>query len=85
MTASGVTCLAADVAAKAAFLLAHDGPDLARRARDPGPLRRAWTERWSSTIALERAMVGEPVVHLTSNPIDWYAARAAGHRSRTCC
>ena len=49
MTVCGATCLAADVAAKAAFLLGGDGPDWLDAHGLPAPLRR----RDGETIANE--------------------------------
>ena len=77
MTACGATCLAADVAAKAGFLAGDLGPAwLDARgipARfvgvDGGVLTN---DPW------ERQHAGGRRVHLTSSPVDWYAARAGG-------
>src|SRR5207253_8412482 len=48
----------------------------ARRARDPGAVRRVRRRRGrESLLARSRRGAG---VHLTSSPVDWYAARSAG-------
>ena len=59
MTVAAGSCVAADVAAKAAFLLSDDGPawlderDLAGRFREGEAVatNRAWNERLSETVA----------------------------------
>ena len=72
----GLSCLGADVAAKAAFLLGAAGPAWLDVRGIPGrfvTIGRRCTR--------ERRVAAEPRasrVHLTSNPVDWYAARAAG-------
>ena len=75
---SAGTCLQADVAAKAAFLLGHDGPawldarGLAGRfLPEDGP---AGSERRVGTL---RRRSGGGVI-LAAFAVDWYAARAAG-------
>ena len=73
VTASGSSCLAADVAAKVAFLLGDGRAGVARRAPHRRPLRRA-RRRDRRELALERS----PRVHLSSNPAFWYATRASG-------
>ncbi len=55
VTACGATCLAADVAAKAGFLLGDRGPALARPASDPGSVPRAngditFNETWRASM-----------------------------------
>ena len=57
---SGATCLDADVAAKAAFLLGDDGPDWLDERHLPG--RFLWADdraviNRSWRIALERALI----------------------------
>ncbi len=73
----GLTCMAADVAAKAASLLGSDGPAWLDARGLPGRFVSA-----SGEIALNRSLAAEPRanrrMHLTSSPVDWYAARAAG-------
>ena len=74
VTVCGATCLAADVAAKAALLLGADGPAWLERRGLPGRFVGAETRH-------DRRVGGRApgdVVHLTSSPVDWYAARAAG-------
>ena len=60
VTACGATCAAADVAAKAAFLLGHDGPDWLDRHGIPGRFVRrdgsaVGNARWRQTAGAERA------------------------------
>ena len=52
------------------------GTDLARRARPPRAVRERRRRHGQPVLAAKRRMSGR--VHLTSNPVDWYAARAAG-------
>ena len=75
VTVSGDTCLAADVAAKAAFLLGYDGPDWLDRTR---PARPILVRRWGHRRHAQLERGGGGRVHLTTSSVDWYAARAAG-------
>ena len=74
---SGATCLDADVAAKAAFLLGDEGPDWLDERGLPGRFLCGGRSGRHQPLVAEVAG-GCPGMHLTSNPIDWYAARAAG-------
>ena len=76
VTASGATCLAADVAAKAAFLLGERGPGWLDERGIGGrfvSLRGEIVENgcWSRALQV-------PACTLTSSPAIWYAARASG-------
>ena len=73
---AGASCLDADIAAKASFLLSEKGPGWLDRLGIPGRFVAA-----DQTVTHQRGMAHEPHrgdMHLTSNPVDWYAARAAG-------
>ena len=76
VSASGASCLDADVAARAALLAGAAGPELARPARRGGPLRRRGRARDHEPHLDGDG--GRAGMHLTSSPVDWYAARAAG-------
>ena len=77
VTACGASCLAADIAAKAGFLMGERGPGWLDRKADPGSVpHRRGRGHGQRCMAVEHARGGS--VHLTSSPIDWYAARAGG-------
>ena len=78
VTVCGATCLAADVAAKAAFLLGDDGPDWLDERGLPGRFLAQTARAPERDLARKRRAAGARV-HLTTSPVDWYAARAAGH------
>ena len=77
VTASGATCLDADVAAKAGFLLSADGPDWLDARGIAGRFVGVKGEivengAWASASQAVHGM------HVTSSPAIWYAARASG-------
>ena len=76
VTACGATCLAADVAAKAAFLLGDDGPAWLDERGMPGRFLARRRHRPDERRVGSQHARGR--MHLTSNPVDWYAARAGG-------
>ena len=76
VTASGASCLDADVGGARSAPRGCGRSRLARRAGCAGPLRRRGRPR-----DREPHMDGDggrSGMHLTSSPVDWYAARAAG-------
>ena len=78
VTVSAGTCLQADVAAKAAFLLGPDGPAWLDGARPRGTVPARGRPACSqSRVAALRARSGGGVI-LGAFAVDWYAARAAG-------
>ena len=76
VSASGASCLDADVAARAALLAGAAGPDWLDRRGVRGPLRRRGRARDHEPHLDGDG--GRAGMHLTSSPVDWYAARAAG-------
>ena len=77
VTVSGASCLAADVAAKAAFLLGDDGPDWLDARGLPGRfVARDGSVEPNGSWRRRNRRRGR--VHLTSSPAIWYAARASG-------
>ena len=77
MTASGATCLAADIAAKTGFLLGERGPQWLDARGIPGRFvaldgEIVENEAWAGATRLMQT------VHLSSSPAIWYAARASG-------
>ena len=77
VTASGVTCLAADIAAKAGFLLGEDGPAWLDERGIPGRFVAARRRDRRERHLGERERGGGDV-HVSSSPAIWYAARASG-------
>ena len=77
VTAIGRTCTAADVAAKAGFLLGHDGPEWLDENR-----RRRALRHGRRRVRRERPLDAQPRtgagMGLTSDPTAWYVMRASG-------
>ena len=71
-----VTCLAADAAAKAGFLLGEEGPAWLDARSDPRAVPRPGGRRSDGQPRLDSNRGAG--VHLTSSPLDWYAARGGG-------
>ncbi len=78
VTVCGASCLAADVAAKAAFLLGEDGPSWLDERGLPGRFLAGGREPHENLSWRAKLEPRAARVHLTTSPVDWYAARAAG-------
>ena len=77
VTVCAATCVGADVAAKAAFLLGPAGPAWLDARAPPGAVPHGGRPGGRQSILAAQPRTARSV-HLTSNPVDWYAARAAG-------
>ena len=77
VTVCAATCLAADVAAKTAFLLGDDGPDVARAAWAAGPISSRTTTSSSPAAGRETARLRS-----ASSRLDDDLVRRAGRRRR---